>query len=450
MLTILGHKYRLCDGLSRRAFLRIGGLAMGGLALPEILRAEEEAEKSAGRGRRHKSVIMVFLPGGPSHIDLFDLKPDSPVEIRGEFRPAATSVPGISICEHLPLLAAMMDKLALIRSIVGGPDDHACHMCLTGHSRLGLQPAGNWPSAGCVAAKLLGPVDPAVPPYVSLAPPMLHPPYNDPGPGLLGAAHAAFVPQEKGLADLTIDAGGRQRLRARADLLSQFDRVRREIDSGGMMQAMDSYQRQGWEILASPALRAALDLSREDEQTRALYGQGTPDLIEGFNAAPRLTEHFLMARRAVEAGARCVTVAFGAWDWHEKNFSGLAGQMPHFDRGISALVTDLHQRGLDKDVAVVVWGEFGRSPRINQAAGRDHWPAVSCALLAGGGLRTGQVIGSTNRLGESAQDRPVHFLEVLATLYHHLGIDTRRASLADLSGRPRHLVDGHRPIAELG
>lgn len=445
MLTIPGHRYRLCDGVSRRAFLRIGGLAVGGLALPQVLRAEDQA----GKRSSHKSVIMVFLPGGPSHLDLFDLKPDAPVEIRGEFRPAATKLPGISICEHLPRLAAMMDKFAIIRSVVGGPDDHACHMCLTGYSRLGPQPIGNWPNFGAVASKLLGPVDPAVPPFVGLSPRMIHPPYNDPGPGFLGAAHAAFTPHEQGLADLTIDAGRRHRLQARSDLLTRFDNLRREIDGSGMMKAMDSYQRQGLEILASSKLREALDLSRENSASRELYGMGTPDLIEGFNAAPRLTEHFLMARRAVEAGARCVTVAFGAWDWHEKNFGGLLGQMPHLDRGLSALITDLHQRGLDKDVAVVVWGEFGRSPRINQAAGRDHWPAISCALLSGGGLRTGQVIGSTTRLGDAAQDRPVHFLEVLATLYRHLGIDTKRATLSDLSGRPRYLVEHHQPIGEL-
>jgi hypothetical protein len=392
---------------------------------------------------------MVFLPGGPSHIDLFDLKPDAPSEIRGDFKPAATNVPGISICEHLPRLAAMMDKLALVRSVVGGPDDHACHMCFTGYSRLGTQPLGNWPNFGAVASKLLGTVNPAVPPFVGLAPRMIHPPYNDPGPGFLGAAHAAFTPHEQGLSDLTIEARRLPTLRARADLLSQFDNLRRGIDSSGMMKAMDSYQQQVLGILASSKLREALDLSREDAKTRALYGMGTPELIEGFNAAPRLTEQFLMARRAVEAGARCVTMAFGAWDWHEKNFSGLLGQMPYLDHGISALVTDLHQRGLDNDVAVVVWGEFGRSPRINQAAGRDHWPAVSCALLGGGGMRTGQVIGSTTRLGEAAKDRPVHFLEVLATVYRHLGIDPKRTTLTDLSGRPRYLVEDYQPMGEL-
>jgi uncharacterized protein (DUF1501 family) len=212
---------------------------------------------------------------------------------------------------------------------------------------------------------------------------------------------------------------------------------------------MDAYQRQAFGVLTSSRLRDALDLSREDPRVRALYGDGTAELITGFNAAPRLTEDFLTARRLVEAGARCVTVAFGAWDWHERNFSGLRGQLPHLDRGLAALVADLHQRGLDQDVLVVVWGEFGRSPRVNRAAGRDHWPAVASAVLAGGGLRLGQVIGSTNRFGEAARTRPVHFLEVLATVYHHLGIAPNRLTLPDLSGRPQALVEQHGPIGEL-
>jgi len=171
--------------------------------------------------------------------------------------------------------------------------------------------------------------------------------------------------------------------------------------------------------------------------------------VEGFNAAPKLTEQLLLARRLVEAGARCVTLAFGAWDWHVTNFKGMRQEMPLFDHGVVALVEDLHARGLDKDVLVVAWGEMGRSPRVNAAAGRDHWPGVSCALLAGGGLRTGQAIGRTNPLAEMPSDRPVHFREVLATIYHHLGIDLERTTVTDLNGRPRYLVEDHRPIAEL-
>jgi hypothetical protein len=441
MLTLLGTRYRLCDGLSRRGFLGIGGLAVGGLTLPAVLRADAQAAR-----RSAKSVIMIFLPGGPSHLDLVDLKPEAPPEVRGEFRPIATWVPGIRLCEHLPRLAAVTDRLAVIRSLVGGVDDHACHVCLTGHSRLGPQPAGDWPTFGAAVSRALGPAAPAVPPFISLAPRLLHPPYNDPGPGFLGAAHATFTPDGESRANLDLRRGSRWR--DRTGLLARFDQLRRDIDASGMMAGMDAYQQRAFGVLTSSRLRDALDLAREDPKVRALYGTGTRELIPGFNAAPRLTEHFLLARRLVEAGARCVTVAFGAWDWHEKNFPGLRGQLPYLDQGLAALVTDLHQRGLDRDMAVVAWGEFGRSPRINQSAGRDHWPAVSCALLAGGGLRTGQALGSTNRLGEVPRERPVHVREVLATLYHGLGIDGRQTTFTDFSGRPHPLVD-QPPIAEL-
>ncbi|HUE14268.1 MAG TPA: DUF1501 domain-containing protein [Planctomycetaceae bacterium] len=444
MLTIAGQKYRLCDGVSRRAFLQIGGLAVGGLSLADLLRAE-----SAGSERRaHKSVIMIFLPGGPSHVDLIDLKPNAPAEIRGEFRPIATRVPGIEICEHLPNLARVLDKVALIRSINGAVDDHACHMCFTGHPRLGPQPGGGWPNFGSVVSRLRGPTDPRVPPFIGLAAPMIHPPYNDPGPGFAGASHAAFTPHGEGYADTVLNRIVRGRLDDRRSLLAGFERLCRTLDRGAF-DNIDAFQRQALEMIASPAVRDALDLSQEDPTTRALYGPGDPGLVSGFNAAPRLTEQLLLARRLVEAGARCVTLAFGAWDWHDRNFIGLRQQLPLFDRGLAALATDLHQRGLDKDVAVVAWGEFGRSPRINAGAGRDHWPLVSCAFLTGGGMRVGQVIGATNRLGEIPQERPVHFQEVLATLYRHLGIDIATAQLRDLSGRPQYLTDAHRPIPEL-
>ena len=445
VLTLLGDRYRLCDGMPRRSFLKIGAVAAGGLCLPDVLRAEARA----GQTGSHKSVIMVFLPGGPSHIDLVDLKPDAPREVRGEFRPIKTRVPGIEICEHLPHLARIADKLAIIRTVMGGVDEHAVHICLTGYSMAGAQPAGGWPAIGSVVSKLQGAADPGVPPYVGLAAPMLHPPYNDPGPGFLGAGHRAFSLDAEGRGDLVLKSVTPRRLRERRPLLAQFDRLRRDIDASGAMSGMDSYEQRALNILTSSRLRDALDLSREDPRVVDRYGKGDPSLVTGFNAAPRMTEHLLLARRVVEAGARFVTVAFGAYDWHEKNFEGLKQQLPLLDRGIAALVEDLHQRGMANDVSVVVWGEFGRSPRINQAAGRDHWPAVSCALLACGGMKTGQVIGATNRLGEMPKDRPVHFREVTATLYHHLGIDANQITLPDLAGRPQYLIDDHPPIAEL-
>jgi uncharacterized protein (DUF1501 family) len=246
------------------------------------------------------------------------------------------------------------------------------------------------------------------------------------------------------LSGVTLD-----RLADRQSLLTRFDRLREEVDDRGQMRGLDAFQRQAMSVITSTKLRDALDFSRESPDVLARYGPGDPSLIPGFNAAPKMTEHLLLARRLVEAGARCVTLAFGGWDWHATNFYGLKHELPLFDHGVAALVEDLHARGLERDVLVVAWGEMGRSPRVNAAAGRDHWPAVSCALLAGGGLRTGQAVGRTNRLGEVPLDRPVHFQEVLATIYHHLGVDVERTTLRDLNGRPQYLVDNHRPIAEL-
>jgi Protein of unknown function (DUF1501) len=443
MLLLAGNRLRFRDRITRRSFLCAGSLGLGGLSLADILRAESPA-----RAGRPKSVILIFLPGGPSHIDLVDLKPHAPVEIRGEFQPIDTAVPGIQVSELMPRLAASMEKFTLMRTIVGGPDDHACHMCLTGHSRMGPQPPGNWPTVGSVVSRLQGHSRPGIPPAMSLAAKMIHPPYNDPGPGFLGTAHAPFSPDGECLENMLLQGVAIDRLGDRRALLGGLDRFRRAADASGMAAGMDAFQQQAFGLLTGQRLAEALDISKEDERTRALYGPGDASLVEGFNAAPRLTEQLLMARRLVEAGVRCVTLAFGAWDWHEKNFVGLREQTPLLDRGLTALVQDLHDRGLQDDVAVVAWGEFGRTPRVNKTAGRDHWPGVSCAWLAGGGWRTGQVIGATNRLGESPANRPVHFQEVFATLYRHLGIDPA-TTLTDHAGRPQYLVDTPHPIGEL-
>ena len=446
MLTILGQERsregRFCDGLSRRGFLRIGGLALGGLSMPQILAAEEKA----GIRRSHKAIIMIYLPGGPPHQDLFDLKMDAPAEIRGEFKPIRTNVEGVEVCELLPRLASMMDRLITIRTVVGAVDSHASFQCMTGRLER-QQPPGGWPEFGSVLSRLEGSVYPAVPPFVNLAPIMQHRPYNAGKPGFLGVAHAPFRPDGEGKSDLVLNGVALERLHHRKELLEGFDRFRRDVDATGLMDGLDAFQQQAFSVLTSDRLAHALNLGEEDQQTRDRYGYGTPK--HQGDGAPRLMQHFLLARRLVEAGVRCVTVSFSFWDWHGGNFSNGRRHIPDLDQGVSALVEDLHQRGLDKDVTVVVWGEFGRTPRINKDAGRDHWPKVSCALLAGGGMRTGQVIGATNRLGEEPEDRPVHFGEVFATLYHNLGIDAARTTVPDYSGRPHYLVDGHQPIAEV-
>ncbi len=369
------------------------------------------------------------------------------MDIRGEFRPIRTSVPGCFLSELFPRLAGCLHRLAVLRTIVGGVDEHASNLCLTGHSLRGPQPAGNWPTIGAVLSKLQGPADPGVPPSVSLLPRMQHVPYNEPGPGFLGVGHAPFVPSGPGRDDLTLRGITLDQLEDRRRLVRGFDGLRRELDDSGAFAGMDAVRENALRVLLSPRLRDALDLSREEPRVRDRYGPG--DASVDFDAAPRLTEQFLLARRLVEAGARCVALAFGSWDWHEKGFEGLRRQAPALDRGLSALVEDLAERGLDRDVTVVAWGEFGRSPRINKDGGREHWPAVSAALLAGGGMRLGQVVGTTSRLGEVVKDRPVHVGEVLATLYHNAGVAPGTAVLPDLSGRPQDLVGGHPAITEL-
>jgi hypothetical protein len=417
--------------------------------MPEIFRAEARA----GIPHSKKAVSMIFLSGGPPHQDMVDLKPDAPVEIRGEFNPIATNVAGIEICEHLPLLAQMTDKLAILRSIVGSEGHHASFQCMTGwtHAR---QPQGGWPSFGSAASKLLGPTIPRTPAFVGLSPPMKSSGWADPGqPGFLGMAHAAFRPSAEGNADMVLNGVTLDRLGDRQTLLASVDRLRRDIDATGAIEGLDSATEQAFGVLTSSRLAAALDLSLEPRHVRDRYGYGSPEPAGYGDAGPLLNTYLLTARRLVEAGVRCVTLAYGRWDWHGMphgtNFENARDHLPQLDQGVSALVQDLHDRGLDEDVSVIVWGEFGRTPRINPNGGRDHWPQVACGILAGGGMRTGQVIGSTNRLGEHAQDRPIHFQEVFATLYHRLGIDVNTATLNDLSGRPQYLVDHVQPIREL-
>ena len=443
MLTIYGRSARFCDGISRRNFLKIGALGLGGLALPQLL----EAEAKAGIRRSHKAVIMIYLPGGPPHQDMFDLKLDAPSEIRGEFKPIATNVPGIQICEHLPRLAAMMDKLAIIRSISDAVDDHSDFHCMTGRSKRN-QPPGGWPTFGSVATKLLGPANRAIPPFVGLEPRMQHRPYNDAGPGFLGAGLRSFRPEGNGKDDMVLHGVTLDRLADRKSLLTSFDRFRGDLDASGVMEGLDSFKEQAFGVLTSSKLLEALDFQREDKRLIERYGKGDPK--PHGDAAPMLMEQFLVARRLVEAGARVVTVAFGFWDYHGNNFRNAKADLPLLDQGVTALVEDLHQRGLDKDVSVIVWGEFGRTPNINKDAGRDHWPKASCAVLACGGMKTGQVIGATDRLGAEPAERPVRFGEVFATLYHQLGIDVNKTTVTDLSGRPQYLVeDGLQPMKEL-
>jgi hypothetical protein len=442
MLTILGDQSRYCDGVSRRSFLKIGSFAFGStaLTLADVFRAEAGNPKASS----HKAIINIFLGGGPPHQDMWDIKTEAPSEIRGEFKPIATNVPGIQIGEVFPRIASMMDKFVAIRSVVGAGGGHDSFQCQTGWDHRSLRSLGGRPAIGSVLAKLQGAVDPSVPPFVGLAKRTSHVPWSDPGePGYLGAAYNAFKPDGPGMADLTLRGISRQCLADRRQLLSSFDSLRRDIDSTGLLGGMDADTQRAFGVLTSSKLLEAFDLDREDPRVRARYGDGRPYQYQ-YDGAPTVNDQLLLARRLVEAGVRCVTLTFGRWDSHGDNFKLVRDHGGKLDQSLSALVEDLSLRGMLDDVTVIAWGEFGRTPRINAQAGRDHWPQVSCALLAGGGMRTGQVIGATNRLGEYAKERPVHFQEVFATLYHNLGLDSSKVTITDATGRPQYLVD--RPV----
>lgn len=451
MLTLFGKAGQYCDGISRRSFLSIGGLTFGagtfgfpGLGLAEVLRQEAKQ----GNGLGHKAVINVFLGGGPPHQDMWEIKTEAPSEIRGEFQPIATNVPGIQICEVFPKLARMMDKAAIIRSVVGCKDRHESSQCMSGWLPTDLSNLGGRPSVGAAVAKLHGQVDPAVPAFVGLAERTQHVPWSDSGSaGFLGTSYAPFKPDGPGMENMKLNDISLERLQDRRKLLTSLDNLRRDIDTSGNMEGMDVFGQQALDVLTSSKILDALDLSKEDPNVVARYGDGKPYKYQ-YDGAPTCNDHLLIARRLVEAGVRCVSLSYGRWDSHGQNFDLVRDHGAKLDQCLSALIEDLDARGLLDDVTVVVWGEFGRTPKINPSAGRDHWSQVSCAYIAGGGIRAGQAIGATNRLGEYATERPVDVQEIIATLYHNLGIDTATTAVVDPTGRPQYLVDKN-PIAEL-
>ncbi len=434
MLTVFGDSGRV----PRRGFLQIGALGFAGsaLTLADVHRAE--AQSSSGS---HKSVINIFLGGGPPHQDMWDVKTDAPSGIRGEFSPISTSVPGIEICEVFPKIAQVMEHCSVIRSVVGSAGRHDAWQCQTGWPERDMAFLGGRPSVGAVAANVLGPVDKSVPVFVGLAKKTQHVPWSDPGScGFLGPAYGAFTPDGPGMANMTLNGVTTDRLDDRRKLLAGFDLLRRDIDASRLMEGMDVFTQQAFNVLTSSRLLNALDLSDEYPAVLARYGDGKPFQYQ-YDGAPTDNRQLLVARRLVEAGVRCVTLTFGRWDSHGANFDLVRDHGAKLDQCLSALIEDLEQRGLLDDVTVIAWGEFGRSPKINDKAGRDHWPKVSCALLAGGGMRNGQVIGATNRLGEIAESRPVSFQEIMATLYSNLGVNPDSQRVNDPAGRPQRLVE---------
>jgi hypothetical protein len=426
MFTIWGGKQRFCDGLTRRNFLKIGAFGAG-LGLADMLRLKALAQPS--KSTSNKAAIMIYLPGGPSHIDMYDLKPNAPVEYRGEFKPIKTNVPGVEICELFPLQAQMWDKLACIRSLVAAAE-HSDHETHTGYSEAKNMIAHH-PAMGSVISKVRGGGSSDIPPYVSLRGMT-----SGLEPGYLGVAHRAFSTSGAGMQNLRLASGvSMTKVESRRELLSSFDQLRRDIDATGSMKGSDAFTTRAFDMIASGTVRKALDLTREDPRVRDRY--------KGI-------EQFLMARRLVEAGVGCVTLSIGGWDTHEKNFISLRKQLPQVDRGIANLIGDLCARGMDKDVCTVMWGEFGRTPKIGDvtADGRGHWPPAMSALIAGGGLKMGQAVGSTTSKGEHPKDRPYRVSQVLATMYQAMGIDPSQ-TFPNGSGRPMYILDDRDPVTEL-
>ena len=423
--------------LSRRSFLSVGGFGL--LSMPQVLCAQDN------NGTSHKAVINIFLGGGPPHQDMWDIKTEAPMEIRGPFKPISTSVAGVHIGECFPQIASMFDKFTAIRTVIGSDGGHDGYQCVTGWSRKDMVSGTNYPSIGACASKILGAVDPAVPVAVGLAEPTKHNPWSEAGgAGYLGETHKPFKPNGEMMSDLKLNLEI-ERFKNRKELLGGFGKLSAQLDQA---IGVDTFTEEAFGVLTSSALVDALDISKEDTKTRERYGDGKPFKFQ-YDGAPTVNEHVLMARRLVEAGARSVTLSYGRWDSHGANFDLVRDHGAKLDQCVSALVEDLDQRGMLDDTLVVVWGEFGRTPKINPNGGRDHWPQVSCALLAGGGFNHGQVIGSTNRLGEIPDSRPVHIQEVCATMYRALGIDTMSTTLIDRTGRPQYLLDHREPIKEL-
>jgi hypothetical protein len=435
-------------GITRRGFLRLGSLALGGLTLGDVLRLRAGA--AAAGTSRHKSVIMVHLSGGPSHLDMYDMKPLAPSEYRGEFRPIKTNVAGMEICELMPMQAKLADKFAILRGVQLA-HLHTANEFFSGYPwqespRASVPGEAQRPALGAIVSRLRGGTS-AIPAYVSLD--------NKPDweqAYYAGLEHEPFrvgggnfrEPLENMSRLRSISA---QRQESRQDLLRAFDTLRSDLDKRGTLDGMDAFRARALQLLASGKVRDAFDLQKEPERIRSRYGEGR--VKHGNHPGPVL----LKARRLVEAGVSVVTACVfgaGAWDTHRHNFITLRELLPSLDQALHALITDLDGRGLLQDVVVLMGGEFGRTPRIGDITpdGRSHWPDAGFLWVAGGGLQTGQIIGGTDARGERVLGMPIRMQNVMATLYRVLGIDAG-TTIADYNGRPQYVLENREPVSEL-
>jgi hypothetical protein len=445
-------EFRAGLALDRRSFVKAGVFGAAGLSLADLLRTEARAASKT----RLPSVIILWMRGGPSHIDMWDPKPDAPPEYRGQFGVSSTKVPGIQLSDLLPMCGRVMDKWSIIRSLHHNDPGHSTgdQLCFTGYPTGPNPDENHMPSCGSIVSKQLGERTPHLPAYVMI-------PREVPGTGAayLGVAHRAFetgadpanagpfrVPNFERLAGISAE-----RIEDRRALQTGFDQLRRDLDVSGQMDAMDRFNRQAWDMLTSPAARDAFDLDREPAAVRDRYGFMPAYDPKASNrcGAPAWSQRILLARRLVEAGVRLVTVDLRWWDTHVKGFESLRdGFLPRFDKAYSALIEDLDQRGLLSSTLVIAWGEFGRTPKVNNDAGRDHYPNVFSAALAGGPIRGGRVLGESDEKGAFPKANAKTPLDVLATLYRHLGVDTEQQYL-DRTGRPHPVLPGGKPLEEL-
>ena len=445
MLDINGGRYGSCDGLSRRNFLRIGALSLGALTLPDILRARAAASTiKGGKSPASKAVIQIVLSGGPSHMETYDPKPDAPTGYRSDVKELSTCVPGISLSELMPRQARAMDKMAVLRSLTHETSDHfaGLHWILTGFTSTQQQQQQNErPSIGSIVAKMRGANGSGVPPYVGMSTGAIFGGIFQ-GGSYLGPGFNPFNLDGDPSGDMKVrnlepPAGlSLDRLEDRKSLLAKLDQIDRKRDLSGTMDGLDKFTAQAYEMVTGPAARQALDLSGEDPRVRDRYGR------------TRIGQSALLARRLVEAGVTFVTISEGNWDHHAQVAQNCRQQVPPLDAAVATLVEDLYDRGMADSVLVVVWGEFGRTPRLNGQGGRDHWPGSMSAMLAGGGLKMGQVVGATNRKAEQPTERPLRPEDVIRTIYHVMGIDPLH-EFPNESGRPMPLMNQGRAIAEL-
>jgi hypothetical protein len=421
-----------CDGTSRRDFLKVGALGMGSLLLPNLLKARA-ALAAAGKPTKNTSVIWLWLGGGPTQVETFDPKMSAPVEYRSTVGAVKTNLPGIEIGGLFPKIAQLADRMAFVRSFAHTNSGHGggTHWVMTGYN---FPPADNnqppvKPSFGSILARLRGANNAAtgLPNYVRI-----NPIYGD-GPAWLGPSCAPFDSSGNARRNMNLQVA-LDCLSDRRSLLKTFDTINRNIDKSGLLQGLDGFEGQAFELILSRA-REVFDVQREDPRTRDRYGPG-------------LGEQLLLARRLCEAGVGFVTIHYGGWDMHGQIAQNLKSTAPRLDHAVAALVDDLAQRGLDQEILLVISGEFGRTPRINNNAGRDHWAPLSTLALAGGGLKMGQVVGESSAKAEVPKSRPITPQDLAATLFHVLGLPLDQ-HLTDPTGRPVGLIDGGKPIAEL-